>query len=340
LQESNQGNSRYLTATGNRDGQAVAVKSDGSFVVMDNLQSMSDAPWHSSIQAARSACESADLPKQWGEFEQAEQHNGGVILKQTAQDGTERYAAISPNGEGGQGAVRADGSLMSIGSNTPMSEIPTYPNIAGARDALNKTEGPTRQWGQLEQIGQEGDCVIMKQESSDDNASYFTLTQSPAGETIAVANDGTGTVVNSVDNAQNLPHYPAEADARAACPANESSPNNGGSNEPTDDSTSNGGPTTGDREQDTGTSTPTRPTQRPSQAGLLSGEVAGIPIPVLGGGAVVAAGALASLLGGDDSGPTPSRVPTTDTRASRRSNVTQRNNQSSSQNNNRNNQRR
>jgi len=332
-QESSIGDTRYLTVSSNQNSQTVAIESDGSMVVIENVSSVSEMPWHNKLSQARNACDNADLPKQWGELSEEETHSGAVIFKQTAGDGSERFLAITSDGSGGQVAIAADGSTVPMDKNSAMSDLPTYPIIGAARDAINKAVPDSRQWGPLNQVGEEGNCIIMKQQSSDDNTRYFTITQSREGDTIAVANDGTGTVVSSVDNAQNLPHYPSESDARAACPSNGETPSNGGSNEPSDDSTSNGGPTT-DSSQSGGSYNSAQPADSGAMsAGLLSGEVAGIPIPVIGGGAVVAAGALASLLGGDDSRPTPSRVPATRTRTSARSNVSQRVSDTSNQNN-------
>jgi len=332
-QESSIGDTRYLSVSSNQNSQTVAIESDGSMVVIENVSSVSEMPWHNKLTQARNACDNADLPKQWGELSEEETHSGAVIFKQSAGDGSERFLAITSDGSGGQVAIAADGSTVPMDKNSAISDLPTYPIIGAARDAINKAVPDSRQWGPLNQVGEEGNCIIMKQESSDDNTRYFTITQSREGDTIAVANDGTGTVVSSVDNAQNLPHYPSESDARAACPSNGEAPSNGGSNEPTDDSTSNGGPTT-DSSQSGGSYNSAQPADSGAMsAGLLSGEVAGIPIPVIGGGAVVAAGALASLLGGDDSRPTPSRVPATRTRTSARSNVIQRVSDTSNQNN-------
>jgi len=323
-QSSNQGDTRYITISSDGNGNTVGVKADGSFVNLPQMNWMSEAPWHSSLQKAKQACEAAGLDMAWGEFERVETHNGGIILKQTASDGTERFAALAPDDSGNRSAVAADGGLVTISEGESMSDIPTYPNIASARDALNKTEGTTRQWGPLERVGKEGNCIIMKQQSSDDNTRYFTTVQSGSGETIALANDGTGKVVSTVDNAQNLPHYPTESDARAACPSNSGTPSNGGSNWTTDDSTSNGGPTSGETEQPTGGSSPTTQPGGSVASSILSGDIAGIPIPVVGGGAVVAAGALATLLGGDDAPRRVQRQTGTPTRTGARSNVTRR----------------
>jgi len=324
-QESNQGNTRYITITGNRQGQAAGVESDGSLVVLEQLNSMSEAPWHSSMQSARQACQAADLPKQWGQFEQVETHNGGAIMKQTAEDGSERFIAIAPDSNGNRAAVATDGSLVSISEETTGSDLPTYPNIGAARSALNETEGPTRQWGPLEQVGQEGNCVIMKQKSSDDNTRYFTITQSSEGETIALANDGTGKVVSSVDNAQELPHYPTESDARGACTSNNDTPRNGGSNETTDDSTSSDGPTSTDTSESSNSTTNTGLGIDGGGLGILSGDIAGIPIPVVGAGAALSLGAVASVLGGGDSPSTSTTTPRANQqRTQRRGNVTRR----------------
>lgn len=338
-QESNQGNTRYMTATANSNNNPVALRSDGSMFVLDNAESMSDIPFHDTLEAARSACEAADLDRAWGELEQFEDHNGGVIMVQSSESGDERYFALTADSNGNNVALATDGSTVALEEGTTGDELPSFPTPEAARKALNENGNTSRQWGQMEQVSQVGQCVIMRQVSSDDNERYFTFTQGDNGEPVAMANDGTGTVVDSVDNAQELPHYPTQADAEAACPESPSQPSNGGDQTPTDDSTSESGPTSdntsdsggssggsdsGSQQDGSSGSNGSQPTdQQPGsgqqgsqgpgdapglqESSIFDMEIAGLPLPLVAGGAAAGLGAISMLFGGDDSGSSTRR---------------------------------
>lgn len=322
-QSSNQGDERFLVVTANSNNEEVFLDSSGNMVKVSNVEGMDDIPFHDTLSAARSACEAADMDRAWGQLEQYEEHDGGVIMVQSSQSGDERYFALTTDQNGNNAAVATDGSLVQMEEGDKGDDLPSYPTPESAREALNKATTASRQWGDLEKVETTGQCVIMRQRSSDENERFFTLTKGQNGELVAVSNDGKGVVVSSVDNAQQLPHYPTIEDARAACPSTEGQPSQGGDRGGTDDSTSSDGPTSGQPPGETtevsededgtppevsGDDVPTssggaggQPAQSGMMGGLMDMDIAGIPLPLAAAGGAGAIG-LATMVLGDDKG--------------------------------------
>lgn len=267
-QSHSDGSTRYFAITKNDNDEVVALAGDGTATRLSSASTFNDLPSFTSISNAKDAVDAAGKgdvgqqpnndgnadQKQWSEPQQVGTIGQCVIFVQTAGDGSKRFFTMTEGDDGSTVAMRSDGTGVDITSVETYSELPHYPTRAQAESACpSQPESPSeggegggrddssqpnntdsgQSWGELSQVQQTGNCVIMEQNSTDGDVRYFTLTEDGNGNTVAVGPNEEMVSTQSKSSMGELPHYPTQEDAVAACPSSEGRPSEGGSRDGT-----------------------------------------------------------------------------------------------------------
>lgn len=187
---------------------------------------------------------------QWSDPEEYAETDLCEILIQEGEDedgvSQERYITTTVTEDKVPIAVDVDGDGIELDGIESLDELPTHDTPEQAEEACDavhgtqdQEDGPSfqereddedtdRQWSDPEEVTETDVCSIWIQVADDDAERFFSIAQDEDGELLAIGRDESAVHIDDFGTMDEIPFYPSQSDAEAACPGNDDEPEEGG----------------------------------------------------------------------------------------------------------------